>query len=85
MLRVLILIFILTFSFNVLASQYRVQVTDHKTGEVAEQICADENELSQVTNYVTQNADEFISMKVNKLKLESVNAIKRGGGEGGGD
>lgn len=85
MLKIIGMIIILSLSTNLFAHEYEVQIHDNQTGELLFEKCANESELNTVTNFLTNHTDSSIEFRVRKMGFNTVDAIKRGGGEGGTD
>lgn len=86
MLKNIGIIILLSLSLNVFAHEFEVKVFDQMTGEVAIEKCANETELNTITTYLYDLKDESVKFSIKKINMPvGVMAIKRGGGEGGGD
>jgi hypothetical protein len=83
MLKYISITMLLTLSLSTHASEYLVHIKDLNTNEVQVEKCLNEQELSNVTNYLLATQDSNIQFKVKKLPLVSVD--RHGGGEGGTD
>jgi hypothetical protein len=85
MLKYIGILILLSLSTILNASEYHVIISDNETGEVQVQKCANENELIQVTNFLGNLNTDAINYQIKKVKFSSINAVKKGGGEGGTD
>lgn len=85
MLKIIGMMFLISSATNVFAHEYEVQIHDNQTGDFLVEKCANESELNTVTNFLTNHTDSSVEFRVKKAGHNSVDAIKRGGGEGGGD
>jgi hypothetical protein len=85
MLKTIGIIAILSLPAIIHASEYEVAIADTATGEVQIEKCANEIELSNVTNFLVKLKTNDVEFSVKKLSITTTDAIKRGGGEGSGD
>lgn len=85
MLKYISITILLTLSLGTHASEYLVHIKDLNTNEVQVEKCLNEQELSNVTNYLTVIKDNSIQFQVKKLSSSSIERVVRGGGEGSGD
>jgi len=85
MLKNILILTLISLSSNVFSHEYEVVISDDLTGEVFVEKCVNEFEVNNVIDYVQSFKDESVKFSVKRLFSLEVMAVKKGGGEGGGD
>lgn len=85
MLKTMGILVLISLTSNAFSNEYEVTLYDQLNGEVVVEKCINESELSDVINYAESLNDKLVKYSVKKLFPTGVMAIKKSGGEGGGD
>ena len=86
MLKILGIMSIFIISTAAFSHEYEVVVLDQVTGETASGKCANEIELIDLKTQIKNLNDKSVKLSVKKISQSmDAMAIKKGGGEGGGD
>ena len=85
MLKIICIITALTLPRFIYANEFEVEIHDIILDEVVIEKISNLNELKSVTEYLLNLNDDSIKFKIREINTSRLDAIVRGGGEGGGD